>query len=239
MNERRIRKFKLAAACAFAGALVTLAQEGSAQAVTCAQSFNDYAALNAANESLTFLMAPWYNQKCGASYTMTTAESSRGRISNHYHLLYENQCVTCFTSAGEYGLDRACAGTGTGCQTIDNAAYSRFVGSMSPDQMIVTTVSPNPGKFCSTLPNGQQRCVNLLGRLFKVSLIVVKSGPVDIWGTKVYLSNGAPMKLEVGLRNVGQGAYDLTGMGDIDNLIVTGAAGSSNNFTFDHIILST
>jgi hypothetical protein len=231
------KPLKLIAAFAAAATLTTFGYIGSAQAVGCNVSFNDYAALTAANETNTFLLAPWYNQKCG-NYTIKVAENPAGEVSNHYHLLYENACVNCFVN-GEYGLNRTCAGTGTGCQAIDNAAYGRYAGSMTHGQMITTTISPNPGQYCKTQSNGSQRCVSLVGRLFNPSLIVVKSGPVDVWGTKVYLIGNVPVKLDVAIKNLNTGVWDISAFGTIDQITVTGSSGSNLNFGYDNIYLTT
>jgi len=237
MNENLLTRSIKLAACGMAAAAATLAYEGSAKAAGCNMSFNDYAALSAANESVTFLLSPWYNQKCGP-YTITVKENPAGEVSNHYHLMYENACVNCFVN-GEFGLNRTCAGTGTGCQAIDNAAYARYAGSMTHGQMITMTVSPNPGQYCNTLPNGSQRCVSLVGRRFNPSLIVVKYGPVDVWATKVYLVGSIPTKVDLVFRNLNTGVHDISALVTVDQITVTGAAGFTGNFGFDNIYFTT
>jgi hypothetical protein len=239
MNKhRRIKITKWAGACA-AAAAGTFGYVGSAEAIWCNAGFNDYNALAAANESYTFLFAPYYNQQCG-SYTVTVAENPAGEISNHFHLMYENACVSCFAT-NDFGLDRACAGMGTGCMAIDNSAYWRYAASMSHGQMITTTVSPNPGQWCVTTLLGTVSCVPTVGKPFRPTSVVIRGGTglgnVDLMVTRLTTVQwGQPAKINTVVTLAAGNIYNLN-FGLIDQLTVTGVAGGTQNFAYDNLII--
>jgi hypothetical protein len=240
MNKFGKTKISKWAGAVVAAAAGTFGYVGSAHAVTCNTGFNDYNALAAANESYTFLLAPYYNQSCGSTYTATVAENPAGEISNHFHLMYENACVTCFAT-NEFGLDRACAGIGSGCMAIDNNAYWRYAASMTHGQMITTTVSPNPGQWCVTTIYGAVSCVSTVGKPFTPTSMVVRGGPgagdVDIYATRLTtVQGGQPAKINVVQRLTAGAVYNIN-LGLVDQFTVTGAQGGTLNFSYDNLII--
>jgi hypothetical protein len=240
MNKHGKNKFFKCAGALVAASAATFGYVGSAEALWCNAGFNDYNALAAADESYTFLFAPYYNQQCGSTYSANVVENPAGEFWGHYHLSYENACVKCF-GTNEFGLDRACAGTGSGCQDIDNSAYWRYASSMSHGQMITTTVSPNPGQWCVTTLLGTVSCVPTVGKPFRPTSIVVRGGTgvgnVELYVTRLTTVQwGQPAKINTVVPLTAGAIYNLN-FGLIDQLTVTGAAGGTLNFAYDNLII--
>jgi len=123
-----IRNTKLS----FVGAVLTsLAMASTASAtVTKVIDFNNqYALSQLPYENITFATSPWYKvnlNSVGAPVVFTVQDNSGV---GHYHVAYENPCMTCITSAGRFGLDLKCTGQSStpACAAVDTTYYGRNV----------------------------------------------------------------------------------------------------------------
>ena len=221
---------------------LALASSGRAWALTsCLIDFSNYSALHAMPQSAgtTFAVAPYFQQPC-SSGTFTVADRGGG----HYHLMFENSCVNCFGSNGYFGLNRACAGTGTGCQNIDPAAYPRYVASHDGDQVFVVTGAPNPGMWCAG-----SGCIPTDGKLFKPSVIFSRIGPplevivMSLTTTTIDTESGPqviPIRVTVFFDNLTQRSFWSLGGNKLlaDSLMVVGSQGSAGGtFQWDNLTI--
>lgn len=120
------KKFSLVA-----GVVVSLAMASTAGAtVTKTIDFNNqYALGQLPYENSTFATSPWYqvNLNSGAAPVVFTVQDNSNV--GHYHVSYENACMSCITSSGRFGLDLKCTGQSSTpmCAEVDTTLQPRFI----------------------------------------------------------------------------------------------------------------
>lgn len=229
-----------------AGAATLAMSSRASAATTCSIDFGNYSALKALPDNAagnTFAVAPFYTHPCtGGSFTLSEGPGSNY---GHYHLSFENACINCFASNGYFGLNRSCAGTGTGCDVIDPASYPRYVQGHQSDMQFQLVGQPNPGTWCAG-----DGCLSTIGRVYrplsifardatpmKVTVMTFRLIPISTPSGWITI----PVKSAVVYDNLTGPAFWTIGNNQVytDQILMTKATNSTSGsvISFDNILI--
>lgn len=234
----------------------------AARAQTCNIDFNNADSIRAFSDQVetTFAYFPtYYEHPCGAFRARVTELLPEPCHHEHVHLMYEDNCIVPFCmgpggNVGHYQRDLACAGMGTGCQSIDFALQPRRLASMSGDHTIMIALNPTDGstsnRYCQPAVGGDfGGCVSTAGKPFVPrSLDIVSDVPlppdasgqpgtaVTVYGLalrvrRIQVNANPPRYAQVPMpvvlsARLAPGHWDLSSFGLVDRIFFDNYAGA-------------